>query len=152
AHRPGEPVKRLEVQKPDHRHCRLLRARRERPCSRAAECGQQFPPSDGDCHTPLPCEVRKGTIPRHERAVFTFKEAGCWLLPPLPSASTALLPPPALRERRHRGLARRRVAMSWRPIFTLPEGQCPHPRRTDRRRVYLRDTTDDDASGEHVEI
>src|SRR5215467_5666511 len=28
--------------------------------SRAAECGQQFPSSDGDCHTPLPCEVRKG--------------------------------------------------------------------------------------------
>ena len=29
----------------------LLRARRERPCRRcAAECGQQFPPSDGDCH------------------------------------------------------------------------------------------------------
>src|SRR5881396_2700122 len=27
--------------------------------SRAAECGQQFPPSDGDCHTPLPREVRK---------------------------------------------------------------------------------------------
>src|SRR5262249_28085109 len=80
------------------------------------------------------------------------RRAGCWLLPPLSSASTALLPPPALRERRHRGLARRRVAMSWRPIFTLPEGQCPHPRRTDRRRVYLRDTTDDDASGEHVEI
>src|SRR6516165_2699417 len=24
-----------------------------------AECSQQFPPSDGDCHTPLPCEVRK---------------------------------------------------------------------------------------------
>src|SRR6516225_8035150 len=94
----------------------------------------------------------KVTISRHERAVFTFKEEGCWLLPPLSSASTALLPPPALRERRHRGLARRRVAMSWRPIFTLPEGQCPHPRRTDRRRAYLRDTTDDDAIGEHVEI
>ena len=33
---------------------------------RAAECGQQFPPFDGDCHTPLPCEVRKGndTTPR----------------------------------------------------------------------------------------
>src|SRR5262245_10014252 len=33
---------------------------------RAAECGQQFPPSDGDCHTPLPCEVRKwnDTTPR----------------------------------------------------------------------------------------
>src|SRR6516225_3621129 len=39
----------------------LLRARRERPSSRrAAECSQQFPPSDGDCHSPLPCEVRKG--------------------------------------------------------------------------------------------
>src|SRR5262249_26843877 len=33
---------------------------------RAAECGRQFPPSDGDCHTPLPCEVRKrnDTTPR----------------------------------------------------------------------------------------
>src|SRR5262249_51893211 len=39
---------------------RLLRPRRERPRSRrAAERGQQSPPSDGDCHTPLPCEVRK---------------------------------------------------------------------------------------------
>src|SRR5262245_35200692 len=37
----------------------LLCARRERPRDRAAECSQQFPPSDGDCHTPLPCEVRK---------------------------------------------------------------------------------------------
>src|SRR5215471_3742786 len=46
--------------KADYRHGRLLRARRERPRRRrAAECGQQFPPSDGDCHTPLPCEVRK---------------------------------------------------------------------------------------------
>src|SRR5215468_4126478 len=45
----------------------LLRARRDRPRDRrAAECGQQFPPSDGDCHTPLPCEVRGGkdTTPR----------------------------------------------------------------------------------------
>jgi hypothetical protein len=42
----------------DHR--RLLRVRRDRPRGhRAAECGQQLPPSDGDCHTPLPCEVRK---------------------------------------------------------------------------------------------
>jgi len=39
----------------------LLRARHERPRdSRAAERGQQFPPSDGNCHAPLPCEVRKG--------------------------------------------------------------------------------------------
>src|SRR5262249_15704179 len=39
---------------------RLLRPRRERPRGcRAAERDQQFPPSDGDCHTPLPREVRK---------------------------------------------------------------------------------------------
>src|SRR5262249_28955175 len=51
---------RCEMNKPNHRHLRLLRARRQRPCSRAAECSQQSPPSDGDRHTPLPCEVRKG--------------------------------------------------------------------------------------------
>src|SRR6516225_636906 len=55
---------------PHRRAIGLLRARRERPRRRrAAERGQQFPPCDGDSHTPLPCEVRKGTIPRHERAV-----------------------------------------------------------------------------------
>ena len=46
------------AQEPDARQLpRLLRARGERPRDcRAAECGQQFPPSDGDCHAPLPCE------------------------------------------------------------------------------------------------
>src|SRR5262249_52845281 len=51
----------------DHRHRRLLRACRKRPCSRcSAECSQQFSPSNGDCHTPLPREVRKwkDTTPR----------------------------------------------------------------------------------------
>jgi len=48
-------------EKSDYRHFRLLRAPRERPRgSHTAKCGQQFPPSDGDCHTPLPCEVRGG--------------------------------------------------------------------------------------------
>src|SRR5262249_48749239 len=67
----GPPIPRLKRHKrPDHRHRRLLRARRKRPRRRrAAECDQQFPLSDGDCHTPLPCEVRKGTIARRERAV-----------------------------------------------------------------------------------
>src|SRR5262249_11357582 len=56
-----EPVRRYAAEKPDHRDGRLLRMRRERPRRRrTAECDQQFPPSDGDCHTPLPCEVRKG--------------------------------------------------------------------------------------------
>src|SRR5262249_61077628 len=54
------------VEKPNYRHRRLLRVRCQRPCGRATECGQQFPPSDGDCHTPPPCEVRKSndTTPR----------------------------------------------------------------------------------------
>src|SRR5262249_34617721 len=51
----------LRPRKSNHRHYRLLRVRRKRPHGRrAGKCGQQFPPSDGDCHTPLPREVRKG--------------------------------------------------------------------------------------------
>src|SRR5262249_31887695 len=54
----------------------LLRARRERPRRRAAEGDQQFPPSDGDCHTPLPHEVlkRKDTTPPPSRS----NSAGTW--------------------------------------------------------------------------
>src|SRR5262249_1596112 len=37
------------------------------------------------------------------------------------------LPPPALRERRHRGLARRRVAVRRRAVLVVPEGDRPHP-------------------------
>src|SRR5262245_43619230 len=33
----SERLRRLPVQESDHRHCRLLRARRERPCRRTAE-------------------------------------------------------------------------------------------------------------------
>src|SRR5215831_9806927 len=49
----------------------------------AAECGQQLPPSDGDCHTPLPGEVRKGndTTPRVcSLAVQGGQDAGCFHL------------------------------------------------------------------------
>src|SRR6516165_1235136 len=71
---PGRGCRRAKI--PDGRQlARLLCARRQRPRYRAAECGQQSPPSDGDYHTPLPC-VRcvEGRIPRHRRAVFTFKK------------------------------------------------------------------------------
>jgi len=63
----GPSRRRRGIEKSNDWQRRLLRARRERPGDdRAAECDQQFPPSDGDCHTPLPCEVRKGndTTPR----------------------------------------------------------------------------------------
>jgi hypothetical protein len=69
---PGDHQLRLLIAFADARQDRdpphaLLSARRQWPRHRrSAECGQQFPPSDGDCHTPLPCEVRKGndTMPR----------------------------------------------------------------------------------------
>ena len=58
----------MHHQQPDPPHAlSQLRPRRERPRRRrAAECGQQFPPSDGDGHTPLPREVREDndTTPR----------------------------------------------------------------------------------------
>ena len=67
---------------------------------RAAECGQQFPPSDGDCHTPLPCEVRKGRIPRHERAVSRrvgwLALLGSGAARHFPAAATS--PPPAISD------------------------------------------------------
>jgi len=101
-----ETIARQRIAKSDHRHRLLLRARRGRPsCRRAAECSQQLPPSDGDCHTPLPCEVRKGndTTPRAcSLAVQGSRRAGCWLLSPL----------------------------SW----ALAKGQRQHPRRTERAR------------------
>jgi hypothetical protein len=47
-------VRRPAVEHPDHRHRGLLCARRERPRGcRAAECSQQFPPSDVACHVTL---------------------------------------------------------------------------------------------------
>src|SRR5262249_44856330 len=59
--RPSTPGRRVRAYKPDRRQfARLLRARRERPRGRrTAECDQQLPPSDGDCHTLLPREVRR---------------------------------------------------------------------------------------------
>src|SRR6516162_3671595 len=109
---PGVPfrivrgIRREDADAP-HRAGLLLRPRRERPrrC-RAAERDQQFPPSDGDCHTPLPCEVRRETIPRRERAVLPFKE-GRMLAPPPRWSANCTIPAPALGERRHRRLARR---------------------------------------------
>jgi hypothetical protein len=58
-----------------------------------------------------------------------------------------LTPPPTLRERRHRRLARRLVAVCVRAIFMMPKGERPHPRRADRRGVGLEDAADDGAIG-----
>src|SRR5262249_13944678 len=72
---------------------------------------------------------------------------------PRPRAfSSRPLPPPALCECRHRGLACRLVAMRWPSVFVMAEGQRPHPRRTNRRGVDLKDAADNSAIDEHIEI
>ena len=61
------------MKKADHRHHRLLRARRERPSGRrTAELGYQLAPSEGDRHVTLPCEGCLGNISRRECAVSPF--------------------------------------------------------------------------------
>ena len=42
-----DSVKRCRMKKPDHRQCRLLRTRRERPCGRTAEQGDELAPPHG---------------------------------------------------------------------------------------------------------
>ncbi len=47
------------AEEPDHRHRRLLRARRKRPRGRrAAQCEYEFSPSDVDCHATPPAGGR----------------------------------------------------------------------------------------------
>ena len=50
------------VDETDNRHRWLLRARHERPCSRAAQCGYQFTPSNMDCQPPTGVMQLEGTI------------------------------------------------------------------------------------------
>src|SRR5262245_7209149 len=46
----------------------------------------------------------------------------------LANGAAGLFPSPALGERRHRSVARRRVAVSRRAAFVVLEGWSPHPR------------------------
>jgi len=129
--------------------------RRERPRHRsAAECSQQIPPSDGDCHTPLPCEVRKweryhatsAQSSRSRRAsgqsllsdmargpnTTDQTKPGCAQRRHGPTRilkSKLLLSPPAPGGRRHRGLACRLVTVRRRVVLGVAEGERPQPRR-----------------------
>jgi hypothetical protein len=42
--------------------------------------------------------------------------------------------------------------MRRRAILVVPEGQCPHPRRTDRRRSSFHDAANNNAVGKHVVV
>jgi hypothetical protein len=57
----------------------------------------------------------------------------------------------ALGKGRHCGLARRLIAVCRRAIPVIPEGQRPHPRRSDRRRIG-EDAANQNAVREHVKV
>ena len=42
------------------------------------------------------------------------------------------------------------MAVGWRAVYVMPEGECPHPRRPNGRGVDLEDTADNGAVGQHV--
>src|SRR5262249_35309308 len=81
------------------------------------------------------------------------KRLGCRIRPSVRKANDLkLLPRPACCERRHRGLARRLVAVRRRAVLVTSESERPHPRRCYGRGVRLEDATDNGILSEHVEI
>src|SRR5262245_9483259 len=93
-------------------------------------------------------------------------QAAIFRLAPVPHARSTLLippgdllvvhgpslPPPALRECCHRGLARRLVAVRRPAVLVLAKGERPQPWLADRRGSRLHDSADDDAIADHVEV
>src|SRR5262249_7076910 len=78
---------RCAVEEPDHRHCRLLRARRERPCRCAAESPNELPPphsitssarasSDGGKSRPIALAVLRFTTSSNLVGCSTGRVAG----------------------------------------------------------------------------
>src|SRR5215831_11788332 len=67
-------------------------------------------------------------------------------------AAADLLPPPALGERDHGSLARRRVAVDRRAVFVVAVGEGPQPGLAYRRGRSLHDAADNFAVGQHVVI
>src|SRR5262249_18221991 len=85
---------------------------------------------DGGARVLLSTPARKYLQPRA-----CFEKRGV-ARAPLPRSSSAAgfvshFPPPALGERRYRGLARRRVAVRRRAVLVVPEGERPQRRRGD---------------------
>jgi hypothetical protein len=77
AQRIVEPLGR-GAEEPDHRHCRLLRARRERPRRRAAEQRDELTPSYVTCHAPLP--RRHAPVKQYYTVIRSFASVARWPL------------------------------------------------------------------------
>jgi len=92
-------------------------------CARAATGHAAAPPSaTSNSRRPMVTVIRpsrarcvNGTIARHRRAVFTFNTSVVGFNCTTPAAS--------FRERRHRGLARRCVAVHRRAVLMVAEGE-----------------------------
>src|SRR5262249_35288328 len=88
-----------------------------------------------------PCEVRKGNDTTSRACSLHVRRAGCWSLPPQSPALTALLPPPALRERGHGGLARRARSLGARVcgLCACKRGKIRHRRGVSSLARHARD-------------
>src|SRR5215471_5188352 len=129
-------------------------------CARAASGHAATPPPSATSNSrrPMVTVIRpsrarcvKATIPRHERTVLAFEEgqnAGCFHL----CRRLQLLPSPAFRESRHRGLARRLVAVRRPAVLVLAKGERSQPWLAGRCGSRLHDSADDDAIADHVEV
>src|SRR5262245_21608719 len=85
----------------------------------------------------------KETIPRHERAVFTFKEGRM-------PASTTTSRRQLFANAAIRGLARRPVAVRrCAVVLVLAESERPHPWRAYRRGVHLHDAANGSVATGH---
>ena len=60
--------------------------------------------------------------------------------------------PPTLRERRHRGLARRLVAVRRHAVFVMPQGERPLGQRSHWGRRCLHDAADTGSVREHIKV
>src|SRR5262249_12159766 len=69
-----------------------------------------------------------------------------------PACPRLSLPPPTLRECRHRRLARRLIAVDGRAIFVVAESERPKPRRPNGRDGGLQDAADHQTVGQHVVV
>src|SRR5262245_16659044 len=99
-----------------------------------------------------PPEQEKGGAPRTLYAITGGNDRKGSASATHRSARRFLLTPPALGECSHRGLATLSIAVCRRPVLMMPEGQCPHPRRSYRGGVGLEDASNNSAIRRHVKI
>src|SRR5262245_11768162 len=138
------------MEKSDHRQRLLLRARRNRPRCRAAEQRDELAPPHCVNPNPRPLQYSRSQPCTAAKAARSLRPLGYVRF--ASKADMPSLPPPALCECRHRGLARRRIAARGMTTLIVPECQRPQPGHSCGRGEGLKETTDNDAVRQHIEI